>query len=64
MKLLNFLRDFIIIFVIVFVVSAVVSFVYSSIAYGTGSVDWESAIRFSIIFGIILPVLKLIENRR
>ncbi len=43
-----------VIFTLTFVVTALVSFIYSLVAHGTGVVDWESAIRFGLILGIVL----------
>jgi hypothetical protein len=40
-------------FALTFVVSAIVTFLYSLIVHGAGVVDWETAFRFAIIFGII-----------
>ncbi len=64
MKILTFLREFTIIFVLTFFVCAIVSYFYSLIVHGNGSIDWEVPIRFAIIFGIIFPSIKAIENRR
>jgi hypothetical protein len=63
MKAMPYLRSFFVIFVLVFVVTAAVSFLYSLIVYGSGQVDWGSAIRMGIILGIILPSVKKFENK-
>jgi hypothetical protein len=51
--------DFIVIFALVFILTAIVSFLYSMIFHGHGVVDWESSFRFGIIFGIVIPWVKL-----
>lgn len=64
MKKLTFLRDFVITCVITFIVSVIVSYFYSLIAHDTGTVDWESSIRFTIIFGLIFPSIRAIDKKR
>lgn len=64
MKKLTFLRDFVITGVITFIVSLIVSYFYNLIAHGIGTIDWESVIRFAIIFGIIFPSIRAIDNKR
>jgi hypothetical protein len=59
----NILRWFIIYFALVFFVTGVVSYLYSFIAHGQGIIDWEAAIRFALIFGITLPIVRELENR-
>lgn len=54
MKARQFLRSFAIVGALVFVVTSIVSYLYSLIVHGAGVVDWESSIRFAIIFGIVL----------
>ena len=63
MRILRVLRDFAITYIIVFLVSMIVSYFYSLIAYGFGSLDLETSIRFGFIFGIIFPVLRIIEQK-
>jgi hypothetical protein len=58
------LQGFVVVFVLVFVVSAVVSYLYSLMVHGTGLVDWEGAVRFGFIFGIVFPTIREIEIRR
>jgi hypothetical protein len=64
MKIINFLRDFAITFVIVFIVSMIVSYIYSLIAHSAGAVDWEASFQFAIIFGIVLPAVRIVEKRQ
>ena len=64
MKTLLFLRDFAITFAIVLVVSVIVSYFYSLIAHGAGSIDWETSVRFALIFGIVFPAIREIERRQ
>jgi hypothetical protein len=60
MKTVKMIKEFFLMGIIVFVVTAVVSFLYSLIAHGTGVVDWENAVRFGVIFGVVFTWM----NRR
>ena len=64
MKIINFIRDFTITFIIVFIVSMIVTYFYNLIAHGAASVDWETSFRFAIIFGIVFPMIRIIEKRQ
>lgn len=59
----SILLDAIIIFVITLVVSAIVTYLYSLIVHGTGYIDWESAVRFAFIFGILFPWLRARDKK-
>ena len=45
--------QFLLTFVIAFLATAIVSFLYSLVVHSEGKADWESAVRFGIIFGIL-----------
>ena len=64
MKTKIFLRDFSVIFIITFIISLIVTYLYSLIAHGTGLVDWATAFRLAIIFGVIFPTLNIMEKRQ
>ncbi len=64
MNIASFLRSFAIIFVVVFVVSAITTYLYSLIAHGTGVVDWDSAFRFGLVFGISLPLISRFQGKK
>jgi hypothetical protein len=64
MSIVSFFRSFIMIFLLVFVVSAIITFLYSLIAHGIGVVDWDSAFRFGLIFGISLPLVRRMEGKK
>jgi hypothetical protein len=64
MNLKNFLISFVTTLVLTLVVAAIVSFLYSLVVHGTGVVDWELSFRMGIILGIILPSVKMLENRK
>ena len=57
MKIKRFLIDFLIVFTIAFVVNLIVVFLWNLIAHGQGAFEWETPLAFSIILGIILPIL-------
>lgn len=60
----QYVVDFAVMFAVVFVVNLVVTFLYSLIVHGSGIVDWESALRFGIMLGLILPWIRRGENKK
>ena len=58
MKIKQYAIDFAVMFAIVFVVNLAVTYLYSLIAHGSGVLDWESAFRFGIMLGLILPWIR------
>ncbi len=64
MNIVSFFRSFAIIFAVTFVVSAITTFLYNLIAHGTGLVDWESAVRFGLVFGISLPLISRFQGKK
>ncbi len=63
MKILIFLRDFLITFVISFIVILVVSYIYSLATNGEGAIGWATAFQLAIVFGIVFPAMRIIEGR-
>jgi hypothetical protein len=59
MSVKEFLREFVILFILVYVLSVVVSFLYTRIVHRIGSIDWSGTMRLGILFGIILPAMRL-----
>jgi hypothetical protein len=55
------LVDFLNVFVLTLIVSVIVTLFSNLIVHGASTIDWETSIRFAILFGIILP---WIETRR
>ena len=51
-------------FAVVFVVNLAVTFLYSLIVHGSGVIDWETAIRFGIMLGFILPWMRRREKKQ
>jgi len=58
MKIKQYAIDFAVMFAIVFVVNLAVTYLYSLIVHGSGVLDWESAFRFGIMLGLILPWIR------
>ena len=58
MKSKQYAIDFAVMFAIVFVVNLAVTYLYSLIVHGSGVLDWESAFRFGIMLGLILPWIR------
>ncbi len=63
MNIKKFVTDFALTFVVAFIVSLILTFLYGLIAHGQGAVDWETAFRFGIILGIVLPWLHQREHK-
>jgi hypothetical protein len=59
----EFLRDFIIIFILVYVLSLLISYFYTILVYGIGITDWSLSLRLGILFGIVLPVQRLLVKK-
>ena len=49
---------------IVLIVSLIVGYLYGILAHGTGVLDWESSIRFAIILGIVLPLIRQVDKKK
>jgi hypothetical protein len=45
------------VFSISLLVTLVVNFLWSLVFHGIATIDWETAFRFAILFGIIIPIL-------
>jgi hypothetical protein len=57
-------QSFIVYFVLVFIVNALVTFLYNTIFHGTSLVDWESSLRFAVLFGVVFPVAGELERSK
>jgi hypothetical protein len=57
-------REFVVYFALVFVINALVTFFYNAFFHGTSVVDWESSLRFAIIFGVVFPVAGQLERKK
>lgn len=53
--------DVVIVFSVTLVTSMVVSVLWNVVAHRPTAIDWETAFRFAIVLGIIVP---LIQSRR
>ena len=53
--------DFVTVFAVTLIVCAIVTLLGNLIVHGASSIDWETSVRFAILFGIIVP---WIEKRR
>jgi hypothetical protein len=61
MNIKKLLVDFASVFAVTLIASVVVTLLWNLIAHGATSIDWETSIRFAILFGI---VFSWIETRR
>ena len=55
------LVNFLAVFAVTLIVSAIVTLLWNLVLHGARTIDWETSIRFAILFGIILPWM---ETRR
>ncbi len=53
----KFLMGFAVTFLVTFVVSAIVTYIWD------GSIEWETAFRFGLIFAIALPLVELLKKK-
>ena len=67
MSIRQLLIDFSITFAVTLVVAVVVTSLWSLIFHGAGTIDWETAFRFALIFGItfgiVLPRTRARESK-
>ena len=63
MSVKEFLLEFLIIFVLVYVLSLLISYLYTILVHGIGIIDWSLSLRLGILFGIILPVQRLLVKK-
>ena len=54
MNIKRLLGDFVTVFAVTLVISVIVTLLWNLIVHGAKIVDWESSLRFAILFGIIL----------
>jgi hypothetical protein len=52
--------DFVTVFAVTLIVSVIVTMRWGLIAQGASAIDWQTSLRFAIVFGIILTWI----NRR
>jgi hypothetical protein len=64
MNFKQILFDFLLIAPIVLIVSLVVAYLYGVLAHGAGLMEWESSIRFAIILGIVLPIIRQLDKKK
>lgn len=63
MKNKKLITDIVFTFIITLAASIIVTFIYSLIANGEGIIDWETSFRLSIIFCIVLPLIRQREKK-
>ena len=62
MKVISFIKNFIIYFCLSFVGIIAISYLYSLIDPGAGTVVWSQAVTTSTILGIIIPIVKKLQK--
>jgi len=58
MNIKKLVIEFVTVFTVTLVTTAIVTFLWNVIGHGDSTIDWESAFRFAVIFGIILTWVK------
>ena len=61
MNIKELLVDCVTVFAVSLIVSVIVTLLWNLIVHGANTIDWETSVRFAILFGIIFP---WIETRR
>jgi hypothetical protein len=61
MNIKRLLTDFVTVFAVTLIVSVIVTSLWNLIVHRALTIDWETSVRFAILFGI---VLSWIETRR
>jgi hypothetical protein len=64
MNFKQFLFAFCLVAPIVLIVSLVVGYLYGFLVHGVGLLEWESSIRFAIILGIVLPLIRQVDKKK
>jgi hypothetical protein len=64
MNITKLVVDFAVTSAIVLVVSIIVTFIYTLITHGSGIIEWETSIRFAIILGVVLPLIRHLEKKQ
>jgi hypothetical protein len=59
MNVKRFLVDVVTVFAVTLAVSVHVSLLWNLIVHHAGGVDWETSLRFAILFAIILPWMEM-----
>jgi hypothetical protein len=50
--------EFITVFAVALVITVIVTYLWNIIGHGESTIDWETSIRFAVIFGITLTWVK------
>lgn len=58
MQIKKLLADFVTVFAVTFVVSVVVTLLWNLSIHGASAVDWETAVRLAVIFGVLLTWME------
>ena len=63
MKIIEWSKEFLIITIMAFMVSLLVTFLYNLILHAEAILQWETALRLSIILGIIFTWIHFREKK-
>ena len=63
MDIKKFLTEAVVLLVIAIVVSIVLDIVYGLVGQGSGKVDWEEAISVGLLFGLVIPIFRVVRNK-
>jgi hypothetical protein len=64
MNMKRYAIEFVVMFFIVLVVNLIVTYLYGLIVHGSGVLDWETAFRFAVTLGLVLPWIHAREKKQ
>lgn len=60
----EFMREFIILFIVVYLLSLLLSYLYTVLVYDIGIIDYSLSLRLGLLFGIVLPLHRLLVKNK
>jgi uncharacterized membrane-anchored protein len=64
MNIKRLLTGFVTVFAVAFIVTGIVTLLWNVIIHGASTIDWETSLRFAIVFGIIFSWIESRKARR
>ena len=63
MNIKRVIVDGVTVFAVSLIVCVLVTFLWNLFVHGAGAIDWETSVRFAIVFGIIFPWMETRRGR-
>jgi len=64
MNIKKLLVAFVTVFTVSLIVSVIVTLLWNLIVHGASTIDWETAFRFAILFGILMPWMETRRSKK